>query len=139
VITDHTIYLTRCAIYWKMYRWLHQASIRWSLYALIRHFTAGHNITSAYPTLLNRGLAKQHWFSLIFQFSYSFLFLNAKKPSNISLYQITLPASYNIGFKSSATLKGASVLLRISSTVTPSAISVSVIPVAKSTSTTPCS
>lgn len=44
---------------------------------------------------------------------------------------------YNMGFKLSATLNGASVLLLISSTVTPSAISVSVNPVAKSTSKTP--
>ncbi len=46
--------------------------------------------------------------------------------------------NYSIGFKSSATLKGASVLLLISSTVTPSAISMRVRPLAKSTSKTPC-
>lgn len=52
--------------------------------------------------------------------------------------RIELCTIYNIGFKSSATLKGASVLLLISSTVTPSAISINVNPVAKSTSKTPC-
>lgn len=46
---------------------------------------------------------------------------------------------YNMGFRSSATLKGASVLLLISSTVTPSAISTRVKPVAKSTLNTPYS
>lgn len=45
--------------------------------------------------------------------------------------------THSIGFKSSATLKGASVLLFTSSTVTPSAISIKVSPVAKSTSNTP--
>ena len=42
-----------------------------------------------------------------------------------------------MGFKSSATWNGASVLALISSTVTPSAISTSVSPWAKSTSKTP--
>lgn len=44
---------------------------------------------------------------------------------------------YNIGFKSSATLNGASVFALISSTVTPSAISIRVKPWEKSTSKTP--
>lgn len=45
---------------------------------------------------------------------------------------------YSMGFRSSATLNGASVLALISSTVTPSAISMSVSPWEKSTSKTPC-
>lgn len=45
---------------------------------------------------------------------------------------------YSMGFRSSATLNGASVLALISSTVTPSAISTSVKPCEKSTSNTPC-
>lgn len=44
-----------------------------------------------------------------------------------------------MGFRSSATVKGASVLALISSTVTPSAISIRVRPCEKSTSKTPCS
>lgn len=44
---------------------------------------------------------------------------------------------YSMGLRSSATVKGASVLLLISSTVTPSAISIRVRPWAKSTSKTP--
>ena len=43
-----------------------------------------------------------------------------------------------IGFKSSETLKGASVFDLISSTVTPSAYSTNVSPVVKSTSNTAC-
>lgn len=43
-----------------------------------------------------------------------------------------------MGLRSSATANGASVLLRISSTVTPSAISIKVKPLVKLTSKTPC-
>lgn len=57
-------------------------------------------------------------------------------------FAVDLPVSnnniktYSIGFTLSATLKSASVLLRTSSTVTPSASSMRVRPVVKSTSKT---
>ena len=55
-----------------------------------------------------------------------------------SVVPVIVPSTlYSMGLRSSATLKGASVLLLISSTVTPSAISISVRPLAKSTSNTP--
>ena len=48
------------------------------------------------------------------------------------------PRDHNIGFRSSATWNGASVFALTSSTVTPSAISISISPLVKSTSKTHC-
>ena len=53
-----------------------------------------------------------------------------------SINKFTQGIIYSIGFRSSETLKGAAVLLRISSTVTPSAYSTSVSPSVGLTSNT---